>query len=280
MHVVYDPRQSVAGVPARLTPGGLSPSAAKPALVVEAWKNAGIPLEFISPRPLTVEELALAHERAYIEGVLAGTRNNGFGNTMPQVAVTLPWTSGSFATAALRAIATGQPQASPTSGFHHACYRVGGGFCTFNGLVIAAQLVRKAFPKDKVGILDCDFHYGNGTDDIIRVLGLDWIQHWTFGKEDIAPWNVRDWLQKLPELVASFKNCRVLLYQAGADPHIDDPLGGLLTDAQLEERDRLVFQTCKALSLPVAWNLAGGYQDPIERVLEIHTRTAWASIQG
>jgi acetoin utilization deacetylase AcuC-like enzyme len=34
-------------------------------------------------------------------------------------------------------------------------------------------------------------------------------------------------------------DCEVLLYQAGADPHINDPLGGWLTTAQLRERDRI-----------------------------------------
>jgi hypothetical protein len=34
-------------------------------------------------------------------------------------------------------------------------------------------------------------------------------------------------------------DCDVLLYQAGADPHINDPLGGWLTTAQLRERDRI-----------------------------------------
>jgi acetoin utilization deacetylase AcuC-like enzyme len=64
-----------------------------------------------------------------------------------------------------------------------------------------------------------------------------------------------------------------LLYQAGADPHIADPLGGWLTTAQLRERDRLVFTRCKALGLPVAWNLAGGYQNPLRKVLDIHDNT-------
>jgi acetoin utilization deacetylase AcuC-like enzyme len=53
--------------------------------------------------------------------------------------------------------------------------------------------------------------------------------------------------------------CRVLLYQAGADPHIKDPLGGTMTSKQLAMRDRLVFESCKRLGLPVAFDLAGGY---------------------
>ena len=59
---------------------------------------------------------------------------------------------------------------------------------------------------------------------------------------------------------ADGSRCSVLLYQAGADPHIDDPLGGALTSSQLARRDTIVFDGCRVLGLPIAWNLAGGYQ--------------------
>lgn len=72
-----------------------------------------------------------------------------------------------------------------------------------------------------------------------------------------------------------------MLYQAGADPHINDPLGGFLDSDQLRERDRIVFAGLKALGVPVAWNLAGGYQQKrrmdgswdISAVLAIHDAT-------
>ncbi len=69
----------------------------------------------------------------------------------------------------------------------------------------------------------------------------------------------------------------MLLYQAGADPHVDDPLGGFLTTDELARRDAIVFGEARALGLPVAWNLAGGYQRDarggIEPVLQIHENT-------
>jgi acetoin utilization deacetylase AcuC-like enzyme len=73
------------------------------------------------------------------------------------------------------------------------------------------------------------------------------------------------------------QDCDVILYQAGADPHIDDPLGGFLTTQQLRERDRLVFETANLLGVPIAWNLAGGYpannDGDIQTVLDIHNNT-------
>ena len=37
-----------------------------------------------------------------------------------------------------------------------------------------------------------------------------------------------------------------------------------------------MFKTLKDLNVPVAWNLAGGYQTPLRKVLDIHDNTARA----
>ena len=39
--------------------------------------------------------------------------------------------------------------------------------------------------------------------------------------------------------------------------HIEDPLGGLLDDAQMSQRDRTVFRKVRG---GLVWNLAGGYR--------------------
>ena len=75
------------------------------------------------------------------------------------------------------------------------------------------------------------------------------------------------------------RGCDVILHQAGADPHIDDPVRGWLTTAQLFERDRRVLGAAQGVGMPVAWNLAGGYQWPLRKVLDIHDNTmraCWA----
>lgn len=59
--------------------------------------------------------------------------------------------------------------------------------------------------------------------------------------------------------------------------------GGVLTTEQIFERDRRVFKLCKKHNVPVAWNLAGGYQvEPdgsIPKVLEIHLNTFRAAAE-
>ena len=140
---------------------------------------------------------------------------------------------------------------------------------------------------DRVAILDCDAHYGDGTDAIIETLGIDWVEHHTqgsqFGMEtDAANGAYERWLETA---IDKCSGCSVVLYQAGADPHIDDPLGGILTTQQMSARDQRVFE--RLGHLPMVWNLAGGYQvvagktaaERIEPVLALHRETARLHIE-
>lgn len=269
--VFYDPRM-VADA------HSYSPSAGKPREVVQSWGRFGRSLSFEPFEPATVEQLCRAHASAYVNGVLSGRIPNGFDNTLVSVAQALPWTSGAMLSAARAAIANRAVAVAPVSGFHHACYAEAGGFCTFNGLMVAALALQAEDGIQRVGILDYDMHYGNGTAEILRRLKPAGIEHYTAGKTFHYEYQALEFLAGIPERVRSFSGCGVLLYQAGADPHIDDPLGGWLTDNQLAERDRLVFETCREIGLPVAWNLAGGYQTPLRKVLDIHDATMEACI--
>ena len=263
----------------------VSPSASKPVQAVASWSAQGFPIDLRGFAPATPEVIALAHDGDYVDGVFAGRVPNGFGSTSAALAASLPWTVGSLVAAAQWVGRRGGVACSPTSGFHHAGHAAGGGYCTFNGLVVAA-LVLRAAGHSRVGILDLDFHWGNGTDDILHCLGVtDNVLHYSFGDETqfdggpdgriAGPDVVERWLVRLPGIVRAFYTggCRVMLYQASADPHVDDPLGGVMTTQQMRRRDRIVFRTCAAYGMGVVWNLAGGYQSPLRRVLDLHDAT-------
>ena len=253
--------------------GSFSPSAAKPRAAVESWLKLGIPVNVITPEPASVEDLARAHLPAFVDAVLSCRSDNGFGNRSKSVAASLPYTSGAMLSAAREALRNGRVAAAPCSGFHHAGYANTGGFCTFNGLMVAATALHAADEVKRVGILDFDHHYGDGTDNIIDRLRIDWINHYSAGEHYGFATEARRFLSSVPGLVAGMKDCDVILYQAGADPHINDPLGGWLTTEQLYQRDLLVFEAAAALGIPMAWNLAGGYQTPLRKVLRIHDGT-------
>ena len=275
--VFYNPMMSIDS-------GGYSPSASKPAQVVQDWQTESLPIDVRLFLPCQPEDLFVVHDQDYVREVLAGRRPNGHGNRTLGVAESCLWTTGSFVAAAHEAARNGSVACSPSSGFHHASFDSGRGFCTFNGLMMAAaQLIQANYC---VGILDCDAHYGDGTAQIASQFqtpnmlfqmnfhqgmpgAFDWIEF-----ED----NVLQFLHDLMEIEDTSQ--KILLYQAGADVHVDDPLGpgpdGMTSD-EMRRRDRLVFETCLRLELPVVWNLAGGYQRDefggIAPVLQLHRQT-------
>lgn len=85
------------------------------------------------------------------------------------------------------------------------------------------------------------------------------------------------WLTELPGVVRTFKHVDLLIVNAGVDPHVSDPLGGVLTTREMAERDRIVFSIAAEMGLPVCVSLAGGYQQDeqgsIDPVLKLHNNT-------
>lgn len=261
LKVFYCPQQSVP------ENESYSPSAGKPERLMVQWRER-YPIEVLAPTPVTPQELCLAHDPDYVLPVLAGQRENGFNNTSAAVAASLPWTTGSLVSAARHVLENGGAACSPTSGFHHASYSRGRAFCTFNGLMVAALLLKDRVRR--IGILDCDYHYGDGTDDIIERLKVDHVSHYTTGGEETQ--DPEEFLQRLPQLLTNMQ-ADLLLYQAGADAHLWDPLGGWMTSGQMRRRDRAVFRWCRQNNVPVVWNLAGGYQEDFQNVLDLHHAT-------
>jgi acetoin utilization deacetylase AcuC-like enzyme len=73
-------------------------------------------------------------------------------------------------------------------------------------------------------------------------------------------------------------SAQLVFYVAGADPYIDDQLGGLaLTIPGLARRDALVFEHARHNGVPVAIALAGGYARRVEDTVEIHAATMLAA---
>jgi acetoin utilization deacetylase AcuC-like enzyme len=257
-------------------PETTSPSPRKPEFVLADWIERNLPIRIVEPVSVSREQIARAHERSYVDGVLDCLLPNGFRGRQRDVADSLHWTSGSFLSAARCALGNGLVACSPTSGFHHAGPAAGYGYCTFNGLMVTALALKEEGKVSHVGILDCDEHYGDGTAEIIDQLGIDWIRH--VSEEYVGITAAKRFIETLPTVVRGFAGYDLLIYQAGADQHIDDPLGGFLTTAELAERDRIVFSMAKEIGIPVVWNLAGGYQQPLARVLEIHRNTMAACV--
>lgn len=270
---------------------GYSPSADKPRQLIEHWKASVDPklFELRESGSISIERIKAVHDPAYVDRVMNLEEDNGFGTRDAGLVKALPYVIGSLvaaATWAATAPAAGDAltvTCSPTSGFHHAHYDHGGGYCTFNGLMVAAHMLLASHIVDWVAIVDCDHHYGDGTADILqRVKMPGTVLHWSAGAPGLRELNASTLLGRMTHWVWSLPKGRgLILYQAGADMHIDDPLGGRMTTSQMTQRDRALFIMAAHRSIPVCWNLAGGYQrddqGSIRPVLDLHTNTLMAS---
>lgn len=258
---------------------GYSPSAGKPAAVMAAWLARWPELQVRPPVPVGRDDLCRAHDAAFVDGVLGLRLPNGFGTRSAEVVASLPYTTGALVTAARWALEVRGAVAAPVSGFHHASWDEAAEFCTFNGLMATALALKAERPGSRIGILDYDYHYGNGTEDILDHVGREGVIHITAGEDWRCGADPRAFLENIPHDIARLSGCDLVLYQAGADPHVEDPLGGFLTSPQLALRDWRVFAGLRERGIPVAWDLAGGYQSPISKVVAIHVNTMRAAIE-
>jgi acetoin utilization deacetylase AcuC-like enzyme len=238
--------------------------------------QAGI--EITGPQPLTRTQLLRAHSEEYVEAVMTGSprhlaESNGF-DWCPNLPTAVLYSNGGVVAAAYQAIVDGA-SGSLSSGLHHAGKNRGGGFCTFNGLAIAALDVIATGAARKVLIVDYDAHYGDGTAEIIR-------SHDCITQIDVSShFRGSGYLDECRRPLATLKpgDFDLMLYNAGMDVHEKCRIGGRsgVTDQTLNDRDALVFQICRELALPVAFVLAGGYANkdfPEDQLAQLHATTA------
>ena len=280
------------------------------AMVAEGLRAmAGVRIS--EPTPATQEELRLVHAEEYVQAVQTGVpRALAESQKFPwrsELFASVCLTNGACIAAARQALKDGVA-AAVASGFHHAHADHGEGFCTFNGLVVAAEVLKARGEVRNVAILDLDLHYGNGTASLaatrphllaLSIYGSDYQANVAY--RDVTERHHQDGAnhvsvtlpagctggqlneildENLPVLIKD-RRPDLLLYQAGADPLNEDPYSPLaLTHADLLERDQRVFQFARHHLIPVAWVLAGGYCRDISTVVLVHLNTFRAAQQG
>ena len=279
------------------------------ALVADAIRDDFPEILIESPAPITESDLLRVHSAEYVSAVRTGepralAESQKF-PWSPELYPSVLLTNGGVLAAARQALESGSSGAL-ASGFHHACADHGEGFCTFNGLVVAAESLRASGRIRTAAVLDLDLHYGNGTASLaasrpwIRALSIYGNDYWnnepfrdvrTRHHQDgpnhfsvpLVPTGGSDRDMLLETLDKNLSwlieggEPDLLLYQAGADPLRDDPYSPLdLNHADLMERDLRVFQFARSHRIPIAWVLAGGYTRDIRKVVEVHLNTARA----
>jgi len=238
--------------------------------IIEQFPN----IKLVSPEPATAEQLLLAHTTEYVEAFLTGepyhAASAALGEWSEEVVTSVLASTGGVIAAALTAFESGRA-GSLSSGLHHARADQGAGFCTINGLAIAA-LVALANGASSVGILDVDAHCGGGTFEILGAnpavcigdVSTNGYDSWSSGSTrhrleiDTDP---ETYLDTVAEMLEHIGKVDLLLFNAGMDPAEGGSAGSTrgFTSELLEARERLIAEWCERTSTPVAFVLAGGY---------------------
>jgi acetoin utilization deacetylase AcuC-like enzyme len=248
-------------------------------------------VDHVEGRHATVDELALAHDRSYIQSVEELARGGG-AQLDPDTLVS----EGSFAAASagagcvldavdramtgrnLRSFCAVRPPG------HHALYDRGMGFCLFGNVALGARYARQRHGAGRVLIVDWDVHHGNGTQALVEKepdIRFVSMHQWpwypgTGAADDRGPhrnvWNVPmppalspgDYVDALERAIDSATQSFVpdlIFISAGFDSLAGDPLGGFtLQNDHIESLTRSLVKRAEAFcGGRVVSSLEGGY---------------------
>jgi len=274
-------------------PGHVFPTG-KYVRLAERLRDAGLADGFHEPRPATDEELRACHDADYLDRLTRVAAGESPWDPTCECPVTkqvlgvFRLAAGGTILASKLAIDHGLG-ANLSGGFHHAYADHGEGFCLINDVPVAAHALYHQERIDRALVVDLDVHQGNGT--AVMAQGDPWLFTFSLHQQDNYPAKERsdldvglpddiddeaylDALVDALEVVGRRCDPDIVYYLAGADPYVNDRLGGLaLTMDGLHHRDRIVFDWARRRGAAVVCLLAGGYAFDEEDVVSIHFAT-------
>lgn len=250
--------------------------------------------DFVIPEGASDEQILRCHSVDYLEKVKNGTLSR-----KEIVRIGFPWSlelversrrsSGATICASRTALVEGVA-VNLAGGTHHAGVDFGAGYSVFCDSAIAARAMQVEGLVEKVAVIDCDVHQGNGTADTTRddptiySFSIHGERNYPFrkidGDLDIGLANNTGDAEYLETLEVAIERILysfepdLVIYQSGADPFVGDKLGKLaLSKEGLAQRDRLVLDMCRAEGLSVAVTMGGGYAENVDDIVAIHAET-------
>jgi len=256
-------------------------------------------------RHATKDEIALAHDRDYIEAVDAVVQKGGGRLDADTVVSDGSWDAATACAGAVLDAVDMALDGRATRSFsavrppgHHALRDRAMGFCLFGSVAIGAHYARQKHALERVLIVDWDVHHGNGTQALVeheRDIHFVSMHQWpwypgTGAAEDRGPhdnvWNVpmgpglpaqkyKDALLRAVDAATKGFTPDLVMISAGFDSLKGDPLGGFT----LEQED-FVGLTGELVSRATQWcrgrvvsALEGGYApEAVARASVAHMR--------
>lgn len=249
---------------------------------------------FFAPDKLTEEEILTTHTSEYWQKLKTQTlsrkeaRAIGFEMT-PELVERGRYIAHATYECALYAKQYGV-SLNVAGGTHHSFADHGEGFCVFNDVCIASNLLLSRGEAERVLVVDLDVHQGNGNASIMAneprvfVFSMHGEKNYPFRKPpsdlDIELANDTDdetylthLKQTLPNLIAEHKP-DLIFYQSAVDVLATDKLGKLaLTPEGCKQRDDFVLRQARDNNIPIAVVMGGGYSEDVEDVVEAHCNT-------
>jgi acetoin utilization deacetylase AcuC-like enzyme len=202
-------------------------------------------------------------------------------------------------------------------GFHHAHRGHGEGFCILHDVAIALARLLHDGTIQRAMVIDLDVHDGNGTAAIFPPAGThrqaslrygvpagsmtpsaegvftlsmhqqnNYPAHKPPSSMDVPLADGTDdakyleALERALDVAFSHFQPQLVAYIAGADPYVEDKLGGLALSIEgLKERDRMVFRTAQSAGAQTFSVYAGGYAMQVEDTVTIHANTVLAAAE-
>jgi acetoin utilization deacetylase AcuC-like enzyme len=255
------------------------------------------PSELHEAEPVEWAELAAVHDCGLLsrirEGCMTVHEQRGLGLPWSRDLVERARRSVGGTIAAARHALDHRVALNLGGGTHHAGRDFARGYCLFNDVAVALAALRRDRLADRVLVVDCDVHQGDGTAQILAedprafTLSLHGARNYPFERiasdldVDIASGTGDERYLHALDQALDFALARArpdfAFYLAGADPWEGDRLGRLaLTKQGLRARDQLALDRLIGAGAAVCVVLAGGYADDVRDTVDINASTAAA----
>ena len=172
--------------------------------------------------------------------------------------------------------ASGGWAANLSGGFHHARPNRAHGFCLINDVALAIEALRSKGERRRIAIVDLDAHQGDGNAAAFQgdteVVTLSLHEEALFPHPKLAstidvglPSNTGDdaygkYVEAALRVLGRQIKPEIVIYVAGVDPHVDDPLSSLRCSADgLRRRDERVARFAREMGAGLVVLPAGGY---------------------